>query len=74
MLVRLWNRYRKVWPALTKTSLHFYSIAAGLGLIMFLGAISHSRRGIITAWMALIALILFALPEYFLPCGDDESL
>ena len=73
MLAKLWNRYLRIWPNLIKSGPRFYSIAIALGIIVFASAIRpHSWLKFAAGWGALIALILLAIPEYFLPWDDQD--
>ena len=73
MLRKLWDRYLRVWPILTKSGRRFYAIATALGVIVFVSAIRpHSWLKIAAGWGALIALILLAIPEYFVPWDEED--
>ena len=73
MLQKLWNRYLRIWPILTNSGRRFYPIAIVLLIVVAASAIRpHSWVKIAAGWMALIALILLAIPEYFLPWDDGD--
>ena len=72
MLAKLWKRYLTIWPELVKTGFRLYSILIVLGSVMFCSAVwSRSWWWRIGGWVALVALILVAIPEYFLPWDED---
>jgi len=72
MLAKLWRGYLKIWPELVKTNLRLYSILIALGSVMFFSAVwSRSWFWRIGGWAALLALIMVAMPEYFIPWDED---
>ena len=71
-LGRFWAAYLRIWPGIVSSRWRFYGIAATLGVIFVIGAVARGWLGITIAWVALIAIILLAIPTYSLPWDEDD--